>query len=396
MAVCTTNSTLPTYVVRIGIDEFSSIEVIDKLKLLKCCKDTDKSCAQKIQTCKTTTGACVEPVKTCIAPYDKLKKVFGTTLKLNPRTSTFTTYYKAKPSSFPESRPTEQFMCYNYVIGKSKNLPNIMMMRVGEFDYETSLFDLVSCYVRNPKSTATQESMCGIKHIQMASTDMEILFSGVLIIEKKNVVITPMSGTFIENVLENIKKNTPLYTGCIECALDPKSPENIGELMNKTLTGCTIRSTKKDTATKKTTTTLTTYTCSDKDKDPLIAEIELYNFLNIICTEYAMKHLSTAENVFQPYDVYGKDSGIHCTLKSTYTKAPEWVRESPNNPCLIPYIREEREEQAVDNRCKQDIPKILDLSNQEQEVKAAVKRGDLAKTIFENLVKQAPKRQRTK
>jgi hypothetical protein len=375
----TPNYELPTYIVDIGID-FSTVEVIDELKRLKCCKDD--VCAE-VKACIETPDACKEPTKACIAPYDKLNHVFkNSSLSLKTRAATFTTYYKPNTSKLPDEIMPSGFECYNYVIGKSKPaykdapyLENTILMRVGKFD-DSSFFELIKCYVNsNAKSTASQESICGIKHIQMASIDMEILFSGVLIIDNGNIIITPMSGTFIENVLDSIAKDENMYDQCIECVLLKQKPENLGKLMTQSLEAdnCSVYiKTPAKTTDKKTALTRTVYQCEKKKQTNLVNQIELYNFLNIMCTEYALKHLRTSDTKFNEYEFKGKDFGKPCIFTSMYTKAPMWVQKPISNPCLEPYINAGI---GKDDRCTQDIPSILNITDREKQVTEKVKQA---------------------
>ena len=362
---------LPTYVVRTyphiataDTLDFPNLAVIDHMKDLKC---------NHIET--------TEESKHCVSQFNALHGLYTgsitkTTLNLKSRSAAYPSYYKPDPSKLPTTPPTAGFECYNYVIGRSKiskHLNHIrIFMRLGKFD-DNSFFDLVSCYVNKITSTAQQESLCGIKHIQMASTDMEILFSGVIIIETENIIITPMSGTFIDNVLTTLGENPILKKECIDCLLNKKQPDNLGKLMMGTLTNndCKAVGDKRPS--------------SEKICKPLANSIELYNFLNIICTEYALLNLfdaSSASLMFEPYTFDGKHNGTNCLFRSEFAGVPDWVKTHINNPCLTPYIKKKiNADTKTDERCTQDIPQIMKINGREAIAKALIKESIKTKKV---------------
>lgn len=374
---------LPTYVIRTDrgkASEYPNADVIDKMKRLKCCKDDDcnNDCISK-----PGSGDECEEFKKCIAKFDRLKIAYTKESKLNlkTRSSSFSSYYKPNPSRFPDT-PPKDFECYNYVIGISKDITQFpdprMLMRLGKFN-EDSFFDLVSCYVNKVTSTATQESICGIKHIQMASVDMEILFSGVLLIDRGHIIITPMSGTYIDNVLSTLKENPDKYSECIECVSIANKPENLGKLMKGTLEeNLDCKYDKKDTGSRKRIPAQ--YKCDQSFQETLVSDIELYNFINIICTEYALLNLYEDHSTFTPYYFQGKHNGNNCFFTSEYAKVPPWVKSRINSLCL---------DKTNDPRCTQDIPQILNIQEREQRVKDKVKEA-LTKPKLSKQPKQLP------
>lgn len=128
----------------------------------------------------------------------------------------------------PQEQPTQnQSYYFNFIFGGLSGQASKLAMRLGRFD-ENSFDTLQRYYInyfdekkralvgtKKPLSSITvprsgEETCSGIKHAQLRSLDMNILFSGVMVIRNggeghRNIFFTPMSGTFAEQIAGFLK-----------------------------------------------------------------------------------------------------------------------------------------------------------------------------------------------
>lgn len=175
---------------------------------------------------------------------------------------------------------------YNYVLGYPKNQANPakLVLRLGYYDKQKVKDYLQKA--REQKSKSSAQTVIGIKHMQLGSIDLDIVFSGVLIVDNttKAAIISPMSGTWFEIMQQYIKTQKPDIPPC--------------------------------------------------DKDDLMNAL---NIMNIICTSHAIQQLNT--NKAQPE--IGVMTCCETQYKCKYTKASckgDNVKICESAPKLFPNL----------------------------------------------------------
>lgn len=135
-------------------------------------------------------------------------KVFSEKIKRKTMYPNMTDYMKTN-TLFPEKPHTSNdLLYYNYVLGYLDN--GRLILRVGLFDnceenYTKELkqytdFILNNLTTKGQYRTVSYETYYGLKHVQLAGNDLKVLFSGILQLNKDGIIISPMSGTWLENM----------------------------------------------------------------------------------------------------------------------------------------------------------------------------------------------------
>jgi hypothetical protein len=124
--------------------------------------------------------------------------------------------YITENQQLPETSP-KKTLYYNYVLGYSNE--NKLLLRLGEFkntceNFSYEMQQYMNFILQNRLKdgkyrTVSYESYYGLKHIQLASDDIKILFSGILVVKGLDITISPMSGTWVKN-MEQISSNCHL------------------------------------------------------------------------------------------------------------------------------------------------------------------------------------------
>lgn len=173
---------------------------------------------------------------------------------------------------------------YNYVLGYPKNdTQQKLVFRMGYYD--ESRIEEATKIAKKLKSKSTPQTLIGIKHMQLGSIDLDIVFSGVLIVNENEAMISPMSGTWFEIMQQYIKTQKPDIPPC--------------------------------------------------DKDDLMNAL---NIMNIICTSHAIQQLNTTKA--QPE--IGVMTCCETEYKCKYTKASckgDNVKICESAPKLFPNLK---------------------------------------------------------
>lgn len=201
---------------------------------------------------------------------------------------------------------------YNYVLGYDNKDKSKLVFRLGYFDQARAEAGLLQAQKNKSKSSA--QTVIGIKHMQLGSIDLDIVFAGVLIIKDKSAMISPMSGTWLDIMQKYITKQ-------------PAVPN-----------------------------------CEKKDL------VNALNIMNIICTAYAIDTLGNK----QPNDVIMQTCcGGETSYKCKYTKASckadqvkvceslpmKFPQLTPDLKCMNARLNDETEP----FECFHDIPEIIEF-----------------------------------
>lgn len=176
--------------------------------------------------------------------FDKAKEEFKTTASLENVPDTFEPFRKAykqvsndKPWPFvlpymyghitDNSTGFKGPGYYNYVLGYHNEKPGKLVLRIGYYDEQAAQTALVEASKVKSKSSA--QTVIGIKHMQLGSIDLDIVFAGVLIVEENNnAIVSPMSGTWLEIMQKYIQQNN--MAGITQC--EAKDLMNALNIMN--------------------------------------------------------------------------------------------------------------------------------------------------------------------
>lgn len=98
---------------------------------------------------------------------------------------------------------------YNYVLGypKDQSNNNMLVLRMGHYDPQAVDQASAKSKAQNAKSKSAPQTLVGIKHMQLGSIDLDIVFAGVLIISQNKAMVSPMSGTWFEIMQQYLKES---------------------------------------------------------------------------------------------------------------------------------------------------------------------------------------------